>query len=212
MSVRIGNIDFESATYYAEGDVLYLHNGSPSDAVDFDGSPEGHHTRFNAAGNLVGITIVNARYILDLEGVISADRRYVTMNVNFSVSDDLKFRDIPVQGAAGGGDIGGGRASTFTGVIQLPEINVTSVATTASVPDKGTMLLGGQRRFKEFEVESGIPVLSKIPIVNRFFTNRIDSEEELSTVILIRPEIVIQQENEDELFPGLSEQIGSMGG
>ena len=152
------------------------------------------------------------KMLLDLEGVISADRRYVTMNVNFSVSDDLKFRDIPVQGAAGGGDIGGGRASTFTGVIQLPEINVTSVATTASVPDKGTMLLGGQRRFKEFEVESGIPVLSKIPIVNRFFTNRIDSEEELSTVILIRPEIVIQQENEDELFPGLSEQIGSMGG
>ena len=158
------------------------------------------------------VGVVQVGFVLDLEGVISADRRYVTMNVNFSVSDDLKFRDIPVQGAAGGGDIGGGRASTFTGVIQLPEINVTSVATTASVPDKGTMLLGGQRRFKEFEVESGIPVLSKIPIVNRFFTNRIDSEEELSTVILIRPEIVIQQENEDELFPGLSEQIGSMGG
>ena len=158
------------------------------------------------------VGVVQVGFVLDLEGVISADRRYVTMNVNFSVSDDLKFRDIPVQGAAGGGDIGGGRASTFTGVIQLPEINVTSVATTASVPDKGTMLLGGQRRFKEFEIESGIPVLSKIPIVNRFFTNRIDSEEELSTVILIRPEIVIQQENEDELFPGLSEQIGSMGG
>ncbi len=71
MSVRIGTIDFESATYDAGGDVLYLHNGSPSDAVDFDGSPEGHHTRFDAAGNLVGITIVNARYILDLEGVIT---------------------------------------------------------------------------------------------------------------------------------------------
>ena len=61
MSIRIGNIDFESATYDAGGDVLYLHNGSP----------EGHHTRFDAAGTLVGITIVNARYILDLEGVIT---------------------------------------------------------------------------------------------------------------------------------------------
>ena len=71
MSVRIGNIDFESATYYAEGDVLYLHNGSPSDAVDVDGSPEGHHTRFDGTGTLVGITIVNARYILELEGVIT---------------------------------------------------------------------------------------------------------------------------------------------
>jgi uncharacterized protein YuzE len=71
MSVRIGNIDFESASYYAEGDVLYLHNGSPSDAVDFDGSPEGHHTRYDAAGNLIGIMIVNARLILDLEGAIT---------------------------------------------------------------------------------------------------------------------------------------------
>ena len=71
MSVRIGTIDFESATYDAGGDVLYLHNGSPSDAVDFDGSPEGHHTRYDSAGKLVGITIVNARYILDLEGVIT---------------------------------------------------------------------------------------------------------------------------------------------
>ena len=57
MSVRIGNIDFESAKYDAGGDMLYLHNGSPSVAVDLDGSPEGHHTRFDAAGNLVGITI-----------------------------------------------------------------------------------------------------------------------------------------------------------
>ena len=70
MSVRIGDIDFESARYYADGDVLYLHNGSPSDAVDFDGSPEGHHTRYDAAGNLVGITIVNARYLLERDGVI----------------------------------------------------------------------------------------------------------------------------------------------
>jgi uncharacterized protein YuzE len=71
MSVQIGSIAFESATYDAGGDVLYLHNGSPSDAVDFDGSPEGHHTRYDAAGDLVGITIVNARYILDREGVIT---------------------------------------------------------------------------------------------------------------------------------------------
>ena len=71
MSVRIGSIDFESATYDAGGDVLYLHNGSPSDAVDFDGSPEGHHTRYDATGNLVGITIVNARYLLERDGMIT---------------------------------------------------------------------------------------------------------------------------------------------
>lgn len=71
MSVHAGTIAFESATYDDGGDVLYLHNGSPSDAVDFDGSPEGHHTRYDAAGDLVGITIVNARYILERDGAIT---------------------------------------------------------------------------------------------------------------------------------------------
>ena len=28
-------------------------------------------------------------------------------------------------------------------------------------------------------------------------------------LLLIRPEIIIQQENEDDLFPGLAEQLGA---
>ena len=39
--------------------------------IDFDGSPEGHHTRYDATGNLVGITIVNARYLLERDGMIT---------------------------------------------------------------------------------------------------------------------------------------------
>ena len=71
---------------------------------------------------------------------------------------------------------------------------------------------GGQRRFDEVEIESGVPVLSKIPIVNRFFTNRIDSQQELTLVMLMRPEIVIQSENEEILFPGLVDQLNNIGG
>ena len=70
MSVTIGGIEFDRVSYYRDGDVLYLHVGDPATAVDFDESPEGHHTRYNAAGELVGITIVNARRILDEDGVI----------------------------------------------------------------------------------------------------------------------------------------------
>jgi uncharacterized protein YuzE len=70
MTVRIGDVEFESANYDAAGDVLYLHNGDPSDAVDFDESPEGHHTRYDSTGQLVGITVVNARWLLAEDGVI----------------------------------------------------------------------------------------------------------------------------------------------
>ena len=79
---------------------------------------------------------------------------------------------------------------------------------TTSVPDKGTALLGGQREKDEYETEVGVPVLSKIPYINRFFTNRITTTEERTLLILIRPEIIIQTENEDILFPGLADEVG----
>jgi len=73
-------------------------------------------------------------------------------------------------------------------------------------------MLGGQRSVSEFETETGVPILSKIPFINRFFTNRITSKEEQTLLVLIRPEIIIQQENEDLLFPGLSDTLGGSSG
>jgi type II secretory pathway component GspD/PulD (secretin) len=134
------------------------------------------------------------------------------MTVQFDTSTVLGFDPQTVGGAVGGTGAGGGRGSDFSATIQLPEIQVQSIRTTVSVPDKGTILMGGQRRFSEVEIESGVPILSKIPIVNRFFTNRVDSEEELTVVMLMRPEIVIQSENEDLLFPGLMDQLNNIGG
>ena len=155
---------------------------------------------------------LNDGFVLDVEGVISADRRYVTMTVIFQFSEFLGFRQssaAEVTGAAGGGGTTGGTAAQFIGFVELPQIRVTEINTTVSVPDKGTVLLGGQRHVTEVEVEAGVPVLSKIPFINRFFTNRVTSKDEETLLILIRPEIIIQQENEDLLFPGLSNRLGS---
>jgi uncharacterized protein YuzE len=68
--VTIAGITFDRVSYDHEGDVLYLHVGEPSSAVDFDGTPEGHHTRYGPDGSLVGLTIVNARWLLENEGEI----------------------------------------------------------------------------------------------------------------------------------------------
>ena len=70
-TVRIGGIEFDRVVYDREADVLYLHVGEPRTAVDFDATPEGHHTRYGSDGSLVGITIVNARWLLDQDGEIA---------------------------------------------------------------------------------------------------------------------------------------------
>jgi uncharacterized protein YuzE len=65
LTITIGQTTFDRVNYDAEGDVLYLHVGDPSSAVDFDETPEGHALRFNATGELVGVTIVNARWLME---------------------------------------------------------------------------------------------------------------------------------------------------
>jgi len=80
----IGGIEFDRVVYDAKGDVLYLHVGEPRSAVDFDESPEGHHVRFGPNGELVGITILNARLILEEDGKIVVtlpDRRLETSDL-----------------------------------------------------------------------------------------------------------------------------------
>jgi uncharacterized protein YuzE len=65
MNITIGHTTFDRVRYDSGADTLYLHVGEPVQAVDFDESPEGHALRFNADGELVGLTIVNAKRLLN---------------------------------------------------------------------------------------------------------------------------------------------------
>lgn len=71
MSIEIAGINFDQVRYDAEGDVLYLHHGASTTAVDFDASPEGHALRFRASGDHAGVTILNVRWLLEHEGEIT---------------------------------------------------------------------------------------------------------------------------------------------
>lgn len=70
MSVKIAGIEFDRIDYDREVDVLYLHVGEPSTAVDWDESAEGDGVRYGVDGSLVGITILNARLRLERDGKI----------------------------------------------------------------------------------------------------------------------------------------------
>ncbi|MFG0305142.1 MAG: hypothetical protein ACF8Q5_02870 [Phycisphaerales bacterium JB040] len=160
------------------------------------------------------IDVAQDGVVLDIEGVVSNDRRYVTMTVITGISDLTFGEAVTVEAVAGGGTVFGGDGDTSSGAgvaegfIQIPIARQTIIRTTVTVPDQGTLLLGGQRLVTEVEVETGVPVLSKIPILSRFFSNRIDTKEERTLLILIRPQILIQDEEEERNFPGLLDQLG----
>ena len=138
--------------------------------------------------------------VMLVEAVVSADRRYVTMNIDTSVNTIREIANQEITATVAGALQGSGQAGAF---IQLPVVQTTRVQTTSTVPDEGTLLLGGQRIVTEVDIETGVPVLSKIPIINRFFTNRIQSKEESTLMILVKPTVLIQTEEEEKNFPGL---------
>lgn len=61
--MTIADITFDRVEYDADADVLYLHVGDPSRAVDYDETPEGHAVRFDGNGELVGLTLVRPKLL-----------------------------------------------------------------------------------------------------------------------------------------------------
>lgn len=161
-----------------------------------------------AAGFDPTVSTLNTGFSLLLQGVVSADRRYVTMNAEITTAELIAFSPQSVSIAVGGaaGSLGGG---VVTDVFQVPEVLTTRIRTGLTIPDQGTALLGGQRVATEIDVESGVPVLSKIPVINRFFTNTSTAKSESTLLILLKPRILIQSEQEEELFPGLQDQMAN---
>jgi YD repeat-containing protein len=71
MTITIGNSEFDHATYDAEADVLYLRAGDSKLAARTHATPQGHAIRYDERGRVIGMTIVNAKWILERDGHIS---------------------------------------------------------------------------------------------------------------------------------------------
>jgi type II secretory pathway component GspD/PulD (secretin) len=98
-----------------------------------------------------------------------------------------------VQGQQG--QQGGGGNIT----VQQPVFAFTQIQTTVSVPDGGTVLLGGVKRLKEGRVMAGVPILNKIPYISRLFKNTGVGREAESVMMMVTPRIIIQEEEEELL-------------
>lgn len=139
----------------------------------------------NATANQPIVRTIPTGTVLDVEATVSADRRYVTMTVRPQVNGQPTFVTFMVGGNP----------------LQLPTVRRQILETTVSCPDGGTLLLGGWKIANEIEEEMGVPLLSKVPALNRLFTNRGMVRDESMLLVLIRPKIIIQREEEDKAFP-----------
>ena len=133
--------------------------------------------------------------------VVSADRKYVSLEVHPIITDVTLASTNFVTGGAS--TSGGGTTTSNTNVIQRPQTTKQELSVTVSVPDKGILMIGGLGKSSETKTSKGVPFFSKIPIIKRLFSSDvIDRDIALADnlIILIKPTILIREEEEVRAF------------
>ena len=184
-----------------------------------------------AAAQQPVITVLNEGTSVNVQAVISNDRRFVRLTLIPRFSQIGKVQEFQFEGSrststksadeksgldGGVGQQGQNPIGASLGLnaktsneqtvrssgttIQQPELIQTSITTTVSVPDGGTVLLGGIKRLREGRNEFGVPILSKIPYINRLFKNVGMGRTTDSLMLMVTPRIIIQEEEEDKLL------------
>ena len=147
-----------------------------------------------------------------MQAVVSSDRRFVRLTLVPFFSQIGEVEEFTFNGTTttdsgsnvvdpDGNPTAQDNVTTTTAgtTVQLPTFAFTTVSTTVSVPDGGTVLLGGIKRLREGRNEQGVPVLSKLPYINRLFKNVGIGRESQSLMLMVTPRIIIQEEEEEKL-------------
>jgi type II secretory pathway component GspD/PulD (secretin) len=150
----------------------------------------------NAVNPFSGLSGVS----VTVQAVISSDRRFVRLNMAPQMSG-LTSANVPLFPVTvfitpvfeGGSQ---GQPIPFTQFYQQPSFSQIEVQTTVSIPDGGTVLLGGLKAMSEGRNEFGPPVISQIPYLNRLFKNVGIGRETRHIMIMVTPRIIINSEEE----------------
>lgn len=141
------------------------------------------------------IEVLNIGATLDIKPYVSADLKYVTMELQPALATYSMFTDVinaPVL-----------VADAFTGFagypIELPNVAVRSVGTTVTVPDKATLLVGGFGRHIDESGSSKLPFLGHIPYLGRLFGRRGRYSDRSQLYLLVTVNIITYDEAEAKL-------------
>ncbi len=127
--------------------------------------------------------------------VLTTDRRFVRLGckVEHTTLAAVPVPTVPVTipAAAKKAD-----CIPVTQLLQRPAYNVQMVETTVSIPDGGTVLIGGLKKVSEVRTDRCLMTLGHVPCMNRLFHNVGSYCEAQRVFVLVTPRIVIHEEEE----------------
>lgn len=132
------------------------------------------------------IDVVQDGVILDVRPVVSADRRFITLELRPTIAQlQRPIREVSTTL--------GSQASV---TLQLPELEIQRVRTSIPMPDGSTVLLGGLKVSDKKDQRSGVPIVNKIPLLSMLFERKGKYVANRKLLILLRADIVIPSEYE----------------
>jgi len=128
--------------------------------------------------------------ILMVTPTIAKDKKNVFLNVNLIRNRLLSISSTDIEAPVGAS----GEVQSYT--VQTPNQEATELTTRVLVPDRGTLLAGGQKLTADRVKEYGVPILSKIPILGKAFSNTSKVQDEIVLLLLVKPTIIFPDETE----------------
>ncbi len=125
---------------------------------------------------------------LDVRPTISADRRYITLELRPTVAVlvDPISANVQVVDTVNAGIV----------IIETPHLRIQRLKTTVTIPDEGTILIGGLTSTQAVDSHADVPFINKIPIISTFFGRKAQGKQRSSLLILIRAKITLMEEEE----------------
>jgi len=142
---------------------------------------------------------LNTGIQMSITPTITADKKYVLLLINANLTDLLAVSTQQVTALGPNNEL-------LTDQFALPTTQNSSINTRVNVPDRGTVMLGGLTLAAENERDSGIPILSKIPILNLLFSNHSVVRDKHILLILVKPTIMLQEENEQDAIAAMEKR------
>jgi type II secretory pathway component GspD/PulD (secretin) len=150
------------------------------------------------------IGVVQSGVVLDVKPIISADKKYITLELQPTVADLIDMKDFKTSVASSektqpmlnDQPVTNTTRAAKEITIQAPELKMTKIRTTVTIPDGGTLLIGGLMQATRQDTMSGIPVLSDLPIISFFTSRKGKFTHRESLIILVTANITSMEEKE----------------
>jgi type II secretory pathway component GspD/PulD (secretin)/tetratricopeptide (TPR) repeat protein len=133
------------------------------------------------------IGILTHGVVLDVRPIVSNDRKYVTLELKPSLAQLQTMRTVNIRPG-------------LNILLQLPWVVLQKAETTVQIPDRGTLIISGFKDLFVKDMQSGVPFLEHIPVLNFFFTRKAKADERRRLLMLVTPEIIDLAEHEDRQF------------